>query len=1170
MTVARVSRVAVEVLSQEPDPNARVSRVAVEVLSQEPDPNARVSRVAVEVLQSQSVLLPNVFLDHLGPTATVFGPVVSGPIQLSLISSTTLFAPTITSAGFNLPTIASTQIFAPTLVLSQIQLTLISGTQMFAPVLTAGGTILLAHIGPVTTFFAFAVGKRSITLPRIIGTFVHTPSIDDTPPVVTINTPTVDQVITAGDSISLTASVSGAHSPFTYTWTFGGSSGIAPITTQDPGTVQFDQVGTFTVTLVATDSLGNSSAPVTFSVTVLPSAPAFVDNRGVWAEAWELPHKELIGYEAKKIAYLPTIDYMGGLHADAFREEGAITLHRTYDRLDEVMDVDPEDHTNDVGSTIKLFHAAYVDTLGFPRPFFEFVTERRPDRLASKHTATTQITGRGLTAFYLDRTKLYPWDYPVAPKSLEEDWHYGAANELPNPGFEDGSVLNEKQTIWVAEQPDEVDPENWQIAFSLNGIQTTMIDWIPNTTEMEEAMLAAWPQFTEIRVTGAGIESDPWVVEFTDPVGVDVTSQIVVVTGSLSASFNVVNTVQNGGTMLPTNWEPSQNPITGIHHGLYELDGWRLSAPGEVIPVEGSKALRINPETTTTFQAYPGAQQIHPVLPGHRYFGYVSVNPETAGGAFTLVVRYVDPSDFASSFEEGDTYGEIFIAASSPAGSGQILPPNTWTQLPVFFTTPIGVEEVIFRVARNGGTFPTFYVDEARLSPGAPAASWGKIWGELYADAAFDHIAQGRETLHFFNKTWTDEFDSAGNAWIDDHPEHISISLPADMSYGQIAEQGQNLYGFIHRIIWNPETGVYDFNIYNKGKAGLDLPATTTTGTFTSGMNIADGEALKATPAASYVRVRGKDGIWAEQRNVAVEAAWGQAETSVDEPDLSGDFTQVLAHHHDKLLTDTIAFEINLHAEGQVIPFVHFNLFDIVQVNPGDETGIDPQNLHVVSVVVSGQGHEKPKFQVHVGTDVFTSTGAAAQAEGLRRLLRHWNRRRPRPRPVRKPQVGCCPSCPAIIEAFLNVDPMPLDGTSGVLDFIVASDPDGLVQETTNWPQLIRPGLYGVHGVMGFEWDYSTTGWANWLFNFHVGDSDSGNGTQNSTIGGDSGPVPMVFNSFQWGHTAFGGAELFLDWRHIAESTPGLVIPGSGSFTYGVLTIVRHSDGCARPPEPST
>ncbi|HEX5339020.1 MAG TPA: PKD domain-containing protein [Gallionella sp.] len=96
------------------------------------------------------------------------------------------------------------------------------------------------------------------------------------PPVATINAPTGNVTVAQGGTVTFMGSGTDPDNnlPLTYNWNFGG--GAANSTAQNPGAVQFNTVGVFTVTFTVTDSQGLTSAPVTRTVTVTGSPQPLV------------------------------------------------------------------------------------------------------------------------------------------------------------------------------------------------------------------------------------------------------------------------------------------------------------------------------------------------------------------------------------------------------------------------------------------------------------------------------------------------------------------------------------------------------------------------------------------------------------------------------------------------------------------------------------------------------------------------------------------------------------------------------------------------------------------------------------------------------------------------------------------------------------------------------
>lgn len=88
-----------------------------------------------------------------------------------------------------------------------------------------------------------------------------------------INTPSSNAIITAGQAVSFsgTGTDSDGNTPLTYLWNFGG--GATNSTSEDPGNVIFNTVGSYIVSFTVTDSLGLSDSTPD-SVTITVNAPA--------------------------------------------------------------------------------------------------------------------------------------------------------------------------------------------------------------------------------------------------------------------------------------------------------------------------------------------------------------------------------------------------------------------------------------------------------------------------------------------------------------------------------------------------------------------------------------------------------------------------------------------------------------------------------------------------------------------------------------------------------------------------------------------------------------------------------------------------------------------------------------------------------------------------------
>lgn len=686
----------------------------------------------------------------------------------------------------------------------------------------------------------------------------------------------------------------------------------------------------------------------------------------VWAEAWDLPHLPSPG---KKVAYIPMLDYRFGRHADVFREEGAITVPAAFDRLAEVINIDPDDHTNDVGSVMHFYLRGKLGADSKPVPIFSYVVERRPDELHSPATSTTALSGRGLTSYFLDRVRLWAYDYPASP-TKEDDWIFGGENILDNPGMEDGSPQSAQWTVWME---DAVASGTWKV--NIGGAETAALDWDATTTEIGDMIVDDIPGLIAVSVTGSGTEDDPWIITVTDPSG-DVFPAFTAVDIDLGpgAATLQFDTIRNGGGIELSGWEKSANlDRGGREHGRYASDGFRLTTAGEPVH-SGLYALRVN-----GLSRYAGAMQVVNVIPGHRYTASIWARTGSATNIFRFVIR--------------DRF-EGFIGGPDGLG-GRTLTPNTWTQFTYTFVAP--TDRIIFRFAVVGDTVDgatvnpdPFYLDDGSLAPGVAATTIGDIWLQLWSDAALDHFGLvGRDALTWLVPSFDAALDSAGNAW----DTARSLTLSMGDTYGQIAESIQRLWGYVHRIRFDREDNLYYYDVFNPGYVEFDH-STTDTGTLTVGMNILGGELVVRAPDATHFKSFTDEGEWAEDTDPDLLGPWGWADGEfgtlpTTDDGLSSSLVQSLARNQDQM----VSFEFNMTDKGQIYPFVDFDVFHQLAVNLGDKHNIPTGERIVTSIVVAGEPGQAPDFQVFVNSDAFASTGAAALAEAVRRLLRRTSRK---------------------------------------------------------------------------------------------------------------------------------------------------------------------------------
>jgi len=160
---------------------------------------------------------------------------------------------------------------------------------VFVASVTANQQINGGQFNPLGTY-TLAAGTLEIVLDNAADGFVVADAIQVTflgvsnlPPDGTIDTPAADVTIMTGESVNFTGSYSDPEGDLVaaYLWTFGTGSGVADATVEDPGPVQFDSPGSFTVRFTVTDSNGASDptpGQVTVTVNAPPGSGTIIDN----------------------------------------------------------------------------------------------------------------------------------------------------------------------------------------------------------------------------------------------------------------------------------------------------------------------------------------------------------------------------------------------------------------------------------------------------------------------------------------------------------------------------------------------------------------------------------------------------------------------------------------------------------------------------------------------------------------------------------------------------------------------------------------------------------------------------------------------------------------------------------------------------------------------------
>jgi hypothetical protein len=124
---------------------------------------------------------------------------------------------------------------------------------------------------------------------------------DNSPPNGTIILPSGDMTISAGDSVDFSGVGSDPDNdlPLSFLWQFGAGSGIADLTDESPGIVQFDNPGIYTVTFTVTDALGFTDPTAATRTITVNSNSSLIPQSG-WSLVY-VDSEELVGEDGAAV-----------------------------------------------------------------------------------------------------------------------------------------------------------------------------------------------------------------------------------------------------------------------------------------------------------------------------------------------------------------------------------------------------------------------------------------------------------------------------------------------------------------------------------------------------------------------------------------------------------------------------------------------------------------------------------------------------------------------------------------------------------------------------------------------------------------------------------------------------------------------------------------------------
>lgn len=673
----------------------------------------------------------------------------------------------------------------------------------------------------------------------------------------------------------------------------------------------------------------------------------------LWAEVWTRPGHANFG---RVIDDPPsTGDFHVGLNQLG---EGRLSLPDRFDRLDEILLIDPNTPLNCVSSLVRVYSEADP-----ANPICEWL----PDQLipqTSKTDPTVDIAGRGIGGLLgYARLEAFDWNGANDYASRDPDWQYGGNDQarnggleeapwgITNPGFEDGTrepwwpgaVEGYSANMDIVTTPvstgtyaARVDPllaesgastifrvvpgKQYTVTARVRGVSgvgyqlgcTGPNTIVPQAPATLATAFQGWYQPTlrhcceaQQAFTGTGAYQTVTLI-FT--AAADQTrTQISIREGS----------VFNGGFFY-------LDLITVTGYGI-GTDPWEPTDFEEVTVFQASQAQAFSGAWSLQTTAAPGhgvLQRFTGINPGVTYTASIAIGHASAASQWALEVRNVT----------GNLLGQATANIAT----------NAWTELTVTFTIPDflpGSTGEILILAINYATVARgAFVDDLVFYRGNPPTTVGAILGDIYQDAVSNH-APGRVVWEdeanpgtpYLTLDFTDSLDSNGQAWVD--PE-ISVRLTMRMPYSLIMNEFVRGWGYEWRIVPDdPELGTWLWQVYNPNTMGSDFTAAARPA-LQGGATDVRRSVQAFLPDGTDLMVEGLERITSRARDGDLVAALGRIESSrLDRelPDMSATI-DAADQDADNTLINGVSWTYTM-VDPQDEPLIDYNLGDALTVH---------------------------------------------------------------------------------------------------------------------------------------------------------------------------------------------------------------------------------------------
>lgn len=609
-----------------------------------------------------------------------------------------------------------------------------------------------------------------------------------------------------------------------------------------------------------------------------------------------------------------------------------------------LIEVDPDDHTNDVGRTLMFFRD------GVWLAAFVIVEE---DDLASSELPVSTYVVEGVLDYFADRARIKAFDYPAYP-IREGDWLYGAPSILPPAGTQ---ISNDRTEIFT---------DATSGTFTLtDGTDTTgAINFNESAADLRTELITSITAITDCSVSGNGSVDFPWAIELLDPSGTPIS--IAVAVNSTNGNISV-NAIRQGGDYSPLPYHGTVDATTGLRVGTYQefsmVEAGVGGAPAAPAGSTSTYLLKLDPDSPRAAGDYAGFQIEPGIASGSRYRASVKAISPVSPQRVRFVLRDLEENTLAW-IETTVSSSWVTLTAVDVDGGA-------------FIEFPEGIDIVVYRcgVISEVNADPVYFdVNEAILAPGDVAKPYGEITSELRAPMVT------RNVLDWMLEGWTATLDASGAAWDSD----LAVGVRKGQSFLQWLEWGRDTGGYEWNLRYTGGTVTpFTLDLFNPGNAGTDLTGTGVSISAVDGL-VEQGSRIKRAPDATDVTAEGADGAWGEASNTNLRTGWGVLESYFANRQGRDGLASIAARVVADSARESAGRKITTR-NPKTTPLDTVKLGDTVTVVP---LGEPPKSQRLVGVTISIDSQPAPEYDYHFDSLVFEPE--AAQADAVRSLIRRF------------------------------------------------------------------------------------------------------------------------------------------------------------------------------------